>query len=79
LSSAPASPCASICALDANDVCVGCFRTGMEISYWGRLSADHQREVLSRSQRRMSGEVVACLLDDEGVPDQDAPDGESAA
>lgn len=63
LSSAPASPCASICALDADDVCVGCFRTGMEISYWGRLSADRQREVLSRCQRRMSGEVVPCLLD----------------
>lgn len=64
LSSAPASPCASICALDADDVCVGCFRTGMEISYWGRLGADRQREVLSRCQQRMSGEAVPCLLDE---------------
>ena len=42
------SPCVSICALDADDVCVGCFRTGREISQWGRMDAAQQREVLRR-------------------------------
>lgn len=53
-----ASPCVSICALDGDDVCIGCFRTGQEISRWGRLSEQQQREVLRRCQRRMAGEQV---------------------
>lgn len=56
------SPCVSICALDADDVCVGCFRTGREISQWGRMSADQQREVVRRCQVRMSGDIAACLV-----------------
>ena len=56
------SPCVSICALDADDVCVGCFRTGREISQWGQMSADQQREVLRRCQVRMSGDMAVCLV-----------------
>ena len=56
------SPCVSICALDGDDVCVGCFRTGNEISHWGRLSADQQREVLKRCEQRLRGEPVPCLM-----------------
>lgn len=56
-----ASPCVSICALDEDDICVGCFRTGNEISYWGRLTAEQQREVLRRCDRRMRGEQQVCL------------------
>lgn len=56
------SPCVSICALDADDVCVGCFRTGREISQWGRMSADQQREVSRRCQVRMSGNIAVCLI-----------------
>lgn len=58
------SPCVSICALDGDDVCIGCFRTGMEIARWGSLSAEQQREVLRRSQRRMAGESVTCVTED---------------
>ena len=57
------SPCVSICALDGDDVCIGCFRTGMEIARWGALSADQQREVLRRSQQRMKGESVICVTE----------------
>ena len=46
------SPCVSICALDADDVCIGCFRTGREISDWGRLSDDDKRAVLRRCAER---------------------------
>ena len=48
---APVSPCVSICALDGDDICVGCFRTGREISYWGLLPVEERREVLVRCQQ----------------------------
>lgn len=57
------SPCVAICALDEDDVCVGCFRTGREISYWGRLSVQQQREVLRRCQLRMNGAQAACVME----------------
>ena len=46
------SPCVSICALDDNDICIGCFRSGREISDWGRLSDDEKRAVLRRCVER---------------------------
>ncbi len=46
------SPCVSVCALDEDDVCVGCFRTGNEISHWGNYSNDERREVLALSAER---------------------------
>lgn len=46
------SPCVSICALDEDDVCVGCFRTGNEISHWGNYTNDQRREVLKLSVDR---------------------------
>ena len=63
-----ASPCVSICALDEDDICVGCFRTGNEISYWGRLAPDAQREVLRRCHQRMQGEGIGCLVESTGRP-----------
>ncbi|MCC1497278.1 DUF1289 domain-containing protein [Alcanivorax sp. 1008] len=56
------SPCVSICALDGDDVCVGCFRTGREISYWGRMDCAQQREVLRRCNLRINGELATCLI-----------------
>lgn len=41
------SPCVSICALDDEDICVGCYRTGMEISRWGSMTDDERREVMT--------------------------------
>lgn len=46
------SPCVSVCALDEDDVCVGCYRTGNEISHWGGMNNDERREVLARSVER---------------------------
>ncbi|MBD3641947.1 MAG: DUF1289 domain-containing protein [Marinobacter sp.] len=40
------SPCVSVCALDENDVCIGCHRTGDEILRWTQMSNDERREVL---------------------------------
>jgi len=49
------SPCVSICALDDNDICVGCFRSGREIGDWGKLSDDEKRAVLRRCAERAGG------------------------
>lgn len=40
------SPCVQVCALDENDVCIGCQRTGDEILRWTRMTNDERREVL---------------------------------
>lgn len=40
------SPCVSVCALDERDICIGCHRTGDEITHWSRLTDEQRREVL---------------------------------
>lgn len=40
------SPCVSVCALDERDICIGCHRTGDEITRWSRLTDEQRREVL---------------------------------
>jgi predicted Fe-S protein YdhL (DUF1289 family) len=47
-----ASPCVSICALDGKDLCVGCYRTGMEISGWGDMTSSEKRKVLELVKER---------------------------
>ncbi len=56
------SPCVSICALDENDICVGCFRSGGEISIWGLLTDDEKDEVFRRIEQRMNGEPAPCVV-----------------
>ena len=52
MSEAPQSPCISICVLDQNDVCEGCFRTGDEIVDWFTANDARKREILEASERR---------------------------
>ena len=40
------SPCVHVCALDEQDVCIGCQRTVAEITRWGRMDYAERREVL---------------------------------
>jgi hypothetical protein len=47
-----ASPCVYICALDDNNICMGCYRSGEEITHWGRYSNDEKREVLKKVGER---------------------------
>ena len=56
------SPCVSICALDEDDICVGCYRTGGEISIWGLLSDEEKREVFCRIELRMNGDAAPCVV-----------------
>ena len=46
------SPCISLCALDINDICMGCQRTGDEISRWGTMTNQQRREVLEQIEQR---------------------------
>ncbi|MDC0664265.1 DUF1289 domain-containing protein [Marinobacter sp. SS21] len=46
------SPCVSVCALDENDVCIGCHRTGDEILKWSQLTNDERRDVLRLVAKR---------------------------
>lgn len=46
------SPCVSICALDDKDICVGCFRSGTEISQWGKMDNEQKKNVLKNIAQR---------------------------
>lgn len=46
------SPCVNVCALDINDMCMGCQRTGAEISTWGKMTNAQRREVLKQASAR---------------------------
>ena len=46
------SPCVHVCALDEQDICIGCQRTAAEITRWGRMENAERREVLQRCLER---------------------------
>ena len=52
MSDSPQSPCISICSLDKDDVCEGCFRTGDEIMDWFTADDDRKRDILEASTQR---------------------------
>ncbi|MCL7462456.1 DUF1289 domain-containing protein [Pseudomonas sp. NW5] len=47
-----ASPCVHVCALDDEDICIGCQRSGAEITRWGRMDNAERRAVLARCRER---------------------------
>ncbi|MCW8127997.1 DUF1289 domain-containing protein [Microbulbifer halophilus] len=46
------SPCVSVCALNAQDICEGCFRSIAEIGGWGSMNNDERRVVLKNCGER---------------------------
>ena len=46
------SPCVSICALDVNDVYVGCHRTGDELSRWWGMDNTEKKKILELAKER---------------------------
>ena len=46
------SPCISICALNDQDVCVGCYRSADEIREWMAMGNRERREVLKKTVLR---------------------------
>ena len=47
------SPCVSICVLDDEDICQGCFRSAREITDWFMASNDEKRAIIARARERM--------------------------
>lgn len=47
------SPCISVCALDEDDVCTGCFRSLREITDWSDYSNAEKRQVVIDARQRM--------------------------
>lgn len=46
------SPCISVCALDEDDICMGCYRSLREIGEWSEMSNARRREVIVLANER---------------------------
>lgn len=54
------SPCISVCALNEDDVCMGCYRTADEITQWILLDNQERIQVLEQAaERRRKGNPFA--------------------
>jgi uncharacterized protein len=49
----PKSPCISICVLDDDDICMGCYRSAEEITDWFMASDEQKNEVLRKARERL--------------------------
>ncbi len=59
MSNAIPSPCIAVCALDEDDVCIGCYRTGDEITDWFMSDDAQKREILAKCEaRRLAAQPV---------------------
>ena len=47
-----ASPCVYVCALDEQDICIGCQRNVDEITRWSRMENHERRQVLQLCHER---------------------------
>ena len=46
------SPCVEVCALNDQDICVGCYRTADEIIEWFTANSDRKNEILAAVAER---------------------------
>ena len=53
-----ASPCVQICALDDDDICIGCQRNVAEITRWARMDNAERRQVLLLCHARAQAQGV---------------------
>ena len=56
-----ASPCISVCLLNENDMCTGCYRNVEEIAGWHNLSNDKRREILLNAEQRRKADATVFL------------------
>ena len=47
------SPCKRHCAVNQQQVCIGCGRTVREIRIWTNASEEEQKEILAKSSERL--------------------------
>ncbi|WP_240314430.1 DUF1289 domain-containing protein [Vibrio tetraodonis] len=48
----PESPCVRMCCLDEQDICLGCYRTLVEILEWNTYSAQEKLKVIALCEQR---------------------------
>jgi len=53
-----ASPCVHVCALDDEDICIGCQRTVAEITRWSLMENSERREVLMQCHERAKAKGI---------------------
>ena len=53
-----ASPCVHVCALDDEDICIGCQRSVAEITRWSRMDNTERRQVLQLCHARAEAKGV---------------------
>ena len=59
--SEPQSPCISVCLLDDDDICVGCYRSADEITDWFMANAEEKQQILKRCRQRMEADSTIRL------------------
>ncbi|MEM9386344.1 MAG: DUF1289 domain-containing protein [Pseudomonadota bacterium] len=47
------SPCIGVCELDVEGICLGCGRSGEEITVWSRATHALRQEIVERASQRM--------------------------
>lgn len=52
------SPCVQVCALDDDDICIGCQRNVAEITRWARMDNTERRQVLVLCHERAKAQGV---------------------
>jgi len=58
----PRSPCISVCVLDDDDICMGCYRSAGEITDWFMATDEQKREALRRARERMQASSGTRLI-----------------
>lgn len=56
------SPCVSVCALDENDICMGCYRSAEEITDWFTADQTKKLAILVRAATRREEDSPIKLL-----------------
>lgn len=46
------SPCVSVCALNEDNLCIGCYRSADEITRWVKMSSEQRLAVLELCRER---------------------------
>ena len=61
-SNEPDSPCISVCSLNEDDVCIGCYRSADEITDWFMANAEGKRAIIARANERRDADSPIRLL-----------------
>jgi len=48
------TPCISQCNMDENDICMGCYRTALEITDWMSKPEDEKIEIVIRCKKKIA-------------------------